>query len=61
MTNSWDNPTKKIPQDSSKISLTEPYEVEYWCKALNCTKQELINAVNAVGHSADAVKAYLNK
>ena len=55
----WDNLGKKIPQDSSKISLTEPWEVEYWTRTLHCTENQLHQAVNAVGHSASAVKSYL--
>lgn len=54
-----DNLDKKRPQDASKISLTEEWEVSYWCSALHCTRQQLQEAVNAVGHSASAVRAYL--
>lgn len=59
--NKWDNPNKKIPQDASKISLTEPYEVSYWCTKFGCTESELKAAVKAVGHSVAAVKKYLGK
>lgn len=51
--------TDKRPQDSSEISLEEPYEVEYWCKKFHCTKQQLKDAVSVVGHSAKAVGEYL--
>ncbi len=55
----WDNLHLKIPQDCSKISTTEDWEVDYWTKTLDCTKQELIDAVKAVGHSTERVKIYL--
>lgn len=47
-------------QDRKLISLREDYEVRDWCKALNCTPQQLEQAVSAVGHSADAVRQYLD-
>lgn len=53
--------TKKRPQDSSLISLTEPYEVNWWCDELNCTKDELKAAVKAVGDSAAKVRKHLGK
>ncbi|MFH6950992.1 DUF3606 domain-containing protein [Flavobacterium sp. FlaQc-51] len=52
---------KKRPQDSSKISLTESWEVNYWCKELGISEVELREAVKAVGHSAAAVRKYLGK
>ena len=51
-----DDLTKKRPQDANKINIHEPYEVDYWCNALRCTKQELINAVHTVGVSAAVLK-----
>lgn len=51
---------KNIPKNGSKISLSEPHEVEYWCGYLECVKEDLIGAVTEVGHSAVVVKAYLN-
>jgi len=46
-------------QDRKLISLKEDYEVRDWCAALQCTPAQLENAVAAVGHSAEAVRAYL--
>ncbi len=54
-----DDLTKKRPQDASRINIHEAWEVEYWCKALGCTKDELIAAVAAVGTSVSAVREYL--
>jgi hypothetical protein len=56
-----DDLTKKIPQDASKISLTETWEVNYWCKALGVTEAKLREAVEAVGNSTAAVKKHLGK
>ena len=56
-----DNLKKKEPQDGSKISLREKYEVNSWCKKFGCTKGELQKAVKAVGDSSKKVQAYLRK
>ena len=53
-----DNLKKKEPQDGSKISLREDYEVNYWRKKFGCTRVELQKAVKAVGHSSKEVKKY---
>jgi len=52
---------KRRPQDSSKISLTEAWEVRYWCGKLGCTEARLRAAVAAVGHGAAAVERHLKK
>ena len=52
---------KKRPQDSSKISLTESWEVNYWCEELGISEAKLREAVKAVGHSAAAVRKHLGK
>lgn len=49
----------KTGLDRKLISLTEPYEVRDWCKALSCTEPRLRAAVAAVGHSADKVREWL--
>ena len=56
-----DDLTKRRPQDASKINVHEPWEVNWCCAEFNCTKAQLITAVNAVGVSAAAVKKYLGK
>ncbi|WP_427872293.1 DUF3606 domain-containing protein [Flavobacterium sp. MMS24-S5] len=56
-----DNLRKKRPQDASKISLTESWEVDYWCEELGISKAKLQEAVKAVGHSAASVRKYLAK
>ncbi|WP_088189030.1 DUF3606 domain-containing protein [Desulfosporosinus sp. FKA] len=56
-----DDKTKKRPQDSSRINIHEPYEVNYWCDTFGCTEVQLKAAVKAVGDSAAEVKKYLGK
>ena len=56
-----DDLSKRRPQDASKISLTEKWEVEYWCKKFGCTEAQLRAAVKAVGNGAAAVQKHLGK
>lgn len=46
--------------DSDRISLSEEYEIRDWTERLGVSEEELREAVDAVGNSADAVRAYLN-
>lgn len=50
---------KRRPQDASKISLTEDWEVRYWCGHFGCAEAKLRAAVAAVGHGAHVVGQYL--
>jgi len=54
-----DDLTKKRPQDSSKISLTEPWEVDYWTNVLGVTETRLRQLVKQYGHSAAEVRKHL--
>jgi hypothetical protein len=45
--------------DRDRISLSEDYEIRSWTESLGVSEQELREAVDAVGNSADAVRAYL--
>jgi hypothetical protein len=56
-----DDLTKRRPQDSSKVSVHEPWEVNWGCAEFNCTKAQLIAAVNTVGVSAKGLRKYLSK
>jgi Protein of unknown function (DUF3606) len=51
-----DDKTLKGPQDRSRISLSEDYEVRYWCEKFGVTEEELRAAVKRVGNSAKAVE-----
>lgn len=54
-----DDPTKRGPQDRSRISLEEDYEVRYWTRRFGVSKEELAEAVRAVGHSVERVSEHL--
>jgi hypothetical protein len=54
-----DNLEKRAPQDQSRISLKEPYEVQFWCDKFNVSKERLSEAVRKVGNSASAVETEL--
>ncbi len=56
-----DDKDQRGPQDASRISLSEAYEVEYWTKALGVSRDDLAKAVAEVGNGADAVRAYLQR
>jgi len=55
-----DNPNKKRPQDSSRISLSEKWEVEYWTHTLGVSESQLRDAVKTVGNGAESVRKYLS-
>jgi hypothetical protein len=54
-----DNKTLRSPQDASRIALGEDYEVQYWTGKFGVSREELEQAVKAVGNSADAVGKHL--
>jgi len=56
-----DDKTKRRPQDSSRVSLTEPYEVEYWTKKFNVSKEKLGLLVMKHGNSVKKIEEALKK
>jgi hypothetical protein len=50
---------KHRASDKLRIALGEPYEVRYWSKKFKVTPGRLRAAVEAAGHSAKKVGAYL--
>jgi hypothetical protein len=56
-----DDPTKRGPQDRSRISLTEDYELRYWTQRFGVSREELTKAVQAAGHSVEKVEEYLRR
>lgn len=56
-----DDKTHVGSPDRDRISLSEDYEVRDWMQSLGVSEAELREAVDAVGNSADAVRAYLKK
>ena len=53
--------TSKTGLDRQLVSLEEDYEVRDWMKSFGCTEEQLRAAVQAVGHSAEKVRAYVSK
>ena len=56
-----DDKTKTAPQDASRISLSEDYEVQYWTKALGVSKERLAKLVRQHGDSVQKVRQALGK
>ena len=56
-----DNTNDRGPQDRSRISLEQDYEVRYWTQKFGVSRQDLEQAVKRVGNSADAVAKALGK
>jgi Protein of unknown function (DUF3606) len=56
-----DDFSKRGPQDRSRISLTDPHEVQYWTDKFGVPKERLSEAVRKMGHSADIVAKELQK
>lgn len=47
--------------DRDRISLNGEYEAKDWAQKFGVTKDELVAAVHAVGHSARDVEKYLHE
>ena len=54
-------PAQEAPhaQDYWRVNLAEPWEVAFWTREFGCSEHDLKSAVEAVGKSAGAVRAYL--
>lgn len=52
------NPFKKNPEDAYMINLHESWEIIYWCKKFDCTKEQLMKAVQTVGINPEKVRTY---
>ena len=56
-----DNKSNTGSPDRDRINMNEDYEVRDWSESLGVTREELQEAVNAVGNSADKVREYLKR
>ena len=54
-----DNRLNRGQSDSSKINMSEDYEVKYWAKELGITRDELQKVIDKVGDSVAAVRKEL--
>ena len=50
-----DDPSKRGPEDRSRINVNEPHEVRYWTEKFSCSNAELRAAVAKVGVLAEDV------
>ena len=55
-----DDKSKTAPQDSSRVNLNEPYEVQYWTQRFGCTRAELEMAVKRAGVMVKDIEKALN-
>jgi hypothetical protein len=49
----------KTALDRRFVAMSQPHEIAYWTAALRVSKNQLREAVKAVGNSADKVRAYV--
>jgi hypothetical protein len=54
-----DDPTKRGSPDNRLISLEQEHELDSWSRAFGVSRAKLREAVHAVGHSAQKVRAWL--
>jgi hypothetical protein len=48
------------PLDPGRINTMDPVELQYWCQALQCTRQQLDEALAQVGDHVSAVRKHLS-
>lgn len=56
-----DNKSKTGKGDDSRINVNESYELQYWSEKLNVSRDQLKEAVKAVGSNVEDVTNYLKK
>ncbi len=56
-----DDLNKRGPADRARINVNESWEVEWWCKHLGVTPQQLHGAVKHAGVMVKDVKRHLGK
>jgi len=54
-----DDTTQRGPQDSSRVSTSEEYEVRYWTERFGVSHEQLQAAVDAVGNGAETIERHL--
>jgi hypothetical protein len=53
-----DSLEQRGPQDRARVNMNESWEVRYWCAEFGCTEEELKDAIELRGNSAEALKKY---
>jgi len=54
-----DVPSSFKPLDPGRVNAVDPIEVQYWCRELECTEDELLKAVGRVGEHVTEVRQFL--
>ena len=54
-----DDKSKRGDADRSRINIREDHEIRYWSTKFDCTREQLVDAVESVGAIADKVELYL--
>ena len=49
-----------LPEHANLMSALGLEQIEYWCQQLDCTTDELLNAVHVVGFSVGDIDQYLH-
>jgi Protein of unknown function (DUF3606) len=49
------------PQDRSRVNTEQDYEIHYWTQEFGVTEDQLRQAVQRVGSSADKVREHLRQ
>lgn len=55
-----DNTNIRQPEDPTKINIRQPWEIAYWTKEFNVSKEKLIRTVKKVGPLVKNVKKELD-
>ena len=56
-----DDLLKNVPEDGSRISTTEPDQVQYWADKFGVSKERLLEAVRKAGFAPEAVGRELKR
>jgi hypothetical protein len=56
-----DDTARRAPHDAKLISLSNDAEIYFWTKKFGVSRERLVEAVTAVGHSPRTVGAYLDE
>lgn len=52
---------RRIPADPERVNTHSDAEAAYWCNEFDCTRDELREAVSAVGETAQDVRLHLSQ
>lgn len=56
-----DDPKIGGPQDRSRVNTAQDYEVRYWAQEFGVKEEQIRQAVQRVGSSADKVREHLRQ